>query len=269
VYCKNYLEADRVYEVNIKIVIATHKKYWMPQDKIYLPLQVGRSLHAPLGYMNDSQGDNISNRNESFCELTGLYWVWKNVQADYKGLVHYRRHFTNRCFWKNSKDVVYTGLDFERAFTNVDIILPSRRRYYIETNQTHYAHAHYNADILITRESICRQCPQYLEQFDYQMERTSAHMFNMMVMRSDYFDSYCAWLFKILFDVEQHTDISHYSAVQGRLYGYLSELLLDVWIETNQLPYKEVHVSFMEPQNWLKKGGGFLLRKFWNVENYK
>ena len=86
-------------------------------------------------------------------------------------------------------------------------------------------------------------------------------MFNMFVMRRDLLDGYCRWLFYILSEVERRTDISHYDPVEARIYGYLSELLLDIWLETNSVPYKEVQVRFMERQNWVKKGGAFLKRK--------
>ena len=84
----------------VKIVVATHKKYKMPKDEMYLPLHVGAAGKVDacgnpldLGYQKDNTGDNISGKNASFCELTGLYWAWKNLDADYIGLAHYRRHF--------------------------------------------------------------------------------------------------------------------------------------------------------------------------------
>ena len=77
----------------IKIIVATHKKYKMPNDSIYLPVQVGTENKESLGYQPDNDGENISSKNPYFCELTGLYWAWKNLDADYIGLSHYRRHF--------------------------------------------------------------------------------------------------------------------------------------------------------------------------------
>lgn len=63
--------------MNTKIIIATHKLYDMPQDDIYLPVHVGREGKEPLPYQPDNTGDNISDKNASYCELTGLYWAWK------------------------------------------------------------------------------------------------------------------------------------------------------------------------------------------------
>ena len=75
-------------KADIKIVIAAHKPYVMPEDKIYLPVQVGSEGKQNIGFQRDNEGDNISEKNPSFCELTGLYWAWKNLDADYIGLAH-------------------------------------------------------------------------------------------------------------------------------------------------------------------------------------
>ena len=79
---------------DVKIIIATHKEYRMPKDKVYLPLQVGAEGKKSIGYKKDNTGKNISEKNPFFCELTGLYYAWKNLKYDYIGLVHYRRHLT-------------------------------------------------------------------------------------------------------------------------------------------------------------------------------
>ena len=87
----------------------------------------------------------------------------------------------------------------------------------------------------------------------------------MFVMKKEYFRQYCEWLFDILFELEKRLDISDYSENDARVFGFVSERLLDVWIDTNQLDYRNLSVEFMEKQNWLKKGGNFLLRKINNV----
>ena len=91
-------------------------------------------------------------------------------------------------------------------------------------------------------------------------------MFNMFVMRRDYFTDYCQWLFDVLTELEKRIDISNYNPAEARVYGYISELLLDVWLEANNLEVYEQNVAFLEPQNWLKKGGLFLKRKFFHNE---
>ncbi|MDY6007062.1 MAG: DUF4422 domain-containing protein, partial [Gemmiger sp.] len=78
------------------IIVATHKPYWVPDDPMYLPVQMGHAIHPAIGYIGDDTGENISERNANFCELTGLYWAAHNIDSDYIGIVHYRRYFASR-----------------------------------------------------------------------------------------------------------------------------------------------------------------------------
>lgn len=249
--------------MNIKILVATHKKYWMPNDDVYLPIHVGKKGNQDLGYIGDNTGDNISLKNPNYCELTAVYWAWKNLKADYIGLVHYRRYFTNHNFrdCEKKKQDILTKTDFENILNDVDIIVPDKRKYYIETIRSHYNHSYYEKDLNETEKIVKELYPEYEKAFIKVMNRTWAHMFNMFVMRRDYFDEYCKWLFTILFELEKRIDISNYTVMEARVFGFISELLLDVWLETKQIRYKEVNVSFMEKQNWMKKGTLFLKRK--------
>lgn len=65
----------------------------MPKDSIYLPVHAGAAGKAniSLSYQRDDEGENISLKNPNYCELTALYWLWKNSKAEYLGLAHYRR----------------------------------------------------------------------------------------------------------------------------------------------------------------------------------
>lgn len=250
--------------MNIKILVATHKKYWMPDDDVYLPIHVGKENKDNLGYIGDNTGDNISIKNPNYCELTAIYWAWKNLEADYIGLVHYRRYFTkhNLRNCEKKKQDILTKNDFENILKDVDIIVPDKRKYYIETIRSHYNHSYYEKDLNETECIIKEIYPEFSRAFNKVMNRTWAHMFNMFVMRKDYFDEYCEWLFTILFELEKRIDISNYTVMEARVFGFISELLLDVWLETKQIKYREVNVSFIEKQNWLKKGYLFLKRKF-------
>lgn len=249
--------------MNIKILVATHKKYWMPEDEVYLPIHVGKEGKQDLGYIGDNTGNNISIKNPNYCELTAIYWAWKNLEADYIGLVHYRRYFTkhNLRNCEKKKQDILTKNDFENILKDVDIIVPDKRKYYIETIRSHYNHSYYEKDLNETECIIKEIYPEFSRAFNKVMNRTWAHMFNMFVMRKDYFDEYCEWLFTILFELEKRIDISSYTVMEARVFGFISELLLDVWLETKQVKFKEVNVSFMEKQNWLKKGTLFLKRK--------
>ena len=249
---------------NIKLIVATHKKYDMPKSDIYLPLQVGAEGKEKLGYEVDNIMDNISTKNPYYCELTGLYWAWKNLDADYIGLVHYRRHFASkeRTSSKKRIDRVLTEEEARKILEISDIVLPKKRNYYIENLYSHYEHTMFVEPLEITRKIIEEKYPNYLVEFDKLHKRTSAHMFNMFIMKKDILNDYCTWLFDILFELEKRIDVSKYDAFHARFFGRVSELLLDVWINTNDIKYKEIKVLNIEKVNWLKKGTAFLMAKF-------
>ena len=246
---------------DIKIIVATHKEYWMPSDSMYLPLHVGREGKADLGYNGDNTGDNISLKNPNYCELTGLYWAWKNLKADYIGLVHYRRHFSNSRIFEGKKKKVISQVDLEPKLRKSPILVPVPRQYWIETNYSQYSHAHHAVDLDITREIILERYPSYLYAFDTCMKRTIGHRFNMFIMQYNFLDSYCAWLFDILFELETRLDLSNYSQNDSRVFGFVGERLLDIWLDANGYQYKEIPYVFLENQHWLKKGYAFLSRK--------
>ena len=250
----------------IKIIIATHKKYKMPEDKIYLPIQVGAEGKDELGYQKDNEGENISLKNPYYCELTGLYWAWKNLNADYIGLSHYRRHFFGlKKTPKKEEEKFKALLTKEQAndiLERVDIILPKERKYYIENLYAHYEHTLYGEHLEETEKIIKEKYPEYLAEFNKLHKRTSAHMFNMFIMKKDLLNQYCEWLFDILFELEKRIDVTKYDSFHARFFGRVSELLLDVWINTNNYKYEEVKVIDMQNVNWLKKGTSFLIAKF-------
>ena len=187
---------------NIKIIIATHKKYFMPNDEIYIPVHVGSKGKESIGYQRDDDGENISEKNPYFCELTGLYWAWKNLKADFVGLIHYRRFFSTKGFFnrKNiSLDELYLSeKEAQNLLQNYDIIVPKKRKYYIETLYSHYANTMHKEHLDETRKIISEICSQYTDSFDLVMKQTSGYMFNMFVMPKNLVDEYCGWLFPIL-----------------------------------------------------------------------
>ncbi len=251
--------------MNITILIAAHKKYWMPAEDIYMPLHVGAEGKDPLPYTPDNTGDNISAKNPNYCELTGLYWAWKNLTADYIGLCHYRRYFGKNVSTKDiekKKAAIFHRKDYEALLAKYDVILPRKRCYYIETVRSQYEHAHYKKDLDEVEKIIAEKYPGYSDAFERVMSRRSLHILNMFVMKKSLFDEYAAWLFDILFTLESRIDTSAYDPYEARIYGFLSERLFNVWLERQHLRKKEVSVVFLETVDWPKKIRDFLKRKF-------
>lgn len=252
--------------MNIKVIVASHKPYRMPSDSCYLPLHVGKAGKPPIGFQGDDTGDNISEKNANYCELTGLYWAWKNLDADYLGLVHYRRHFTQKPWLvqklRGKERCILNSREIYKLLKTTDIILPKKQNYRIESVYSHYCHTHYPQPLQETRKILEELYPSMVVSFDQVMKARSAHMFNMYIMKRSLSDEYCEFLFKVLKELESRVDISSYNAFQARVYGRISEMLLDVWILDQGYSYQEVSLMYMESVNWLKKGGRFLYSKF-------
>ncbi len=268
-------QADRK-DYSVKIIIAAHKKYRMPKDDMYLPLHVGaegkkdaQGNDLDLGYVKDNTGKNISELNPSFCELTGLYWVWNNLDDDYIGLAHYRRHFSLKKKGKDPFDSVLTYNELQPYLGIVRVFTPNKRKYYIESLYSHYEHTHYSNHLDETRKIISEKYPQYVDSYDQVIKHTYGYMFNMMIMDKKLLDDYCSWLFDILVELGKRIDMPELTAFQGRFYGRISEIVFNVWLdyqvksgEIKQSEIKEISCIHMEKINWWKKGTAFLKAKF-------
>lgn len=249
----------------VKILIATHKQYEFPNSASYVPIYVGKVLHQQqLDIQGDDTGNNISSKNGSFCELTALYWAWKNnvfPESDYIGLVHYRRYF-------KGKEVVLKGNTIASEnellvdLAQYDVIVAKKRNYYIETIYEHYKNAHHVKDLDLTKEIIKQDFPEYMIAFEKVMSGKTLHLFNMFVLNRKHFTQYCEWLFPILFKLESQIDITHYDNYQKRVFGFLAERLFNVWLVHHGLKIKEVNVVSLEGENLFKKALGLLKRKF-------
>ncbi len=246
----------------IKIVIATHKKYRMPEESMYLPLQVGAEGKEDLGFAKDNSGINISAKNYCYCELTGLYWAWKNLDCKYLGLVHYRRYFKGKAKSRDKFKKILTEKEALDLLSEHSVLLPKKRHYYIETNRSQYVHAHHSVGMMQTESVIKSYYPEYVESFYKIMKGRSGHRFNMFIMEKKLLDAYCEWLFDILGKVEANIDISGWNESEQRIFGYLSERLLDVWLEKNRIDYKDIPYMYMEKLCWSKKIFSFVKRKF-------
>jgi len=252
--------------MDIKIIIAAHKEYQMPEGSMYLPVHVGAEGKESLGYTPDNTGDNISLKNPNYCELTGLYWAWKNLDAEYYGLAHYRRHFSNGSHSRDKWERIISQAELEKKLSEYDVLLPKPRNYWIESTYSHYSHAHHAVDLDTTRAILEERYPEYIPAFDKVMGLPVGHRFNMFVMKKKYFDRWCAFLFDVLFELEKRLDISSYNQNDARVFGFVAERLIDVWLITNKVRYKDMPYVFMEDQNWIKKGGAFVKRKLGHKE---
>ena len=250
----------------LTVLVITHKDYEFPHSACYRPLFVGGKIASGLkneDFYQDNLGVNIAEKNSSFCELTGLYWAWKNgvfENNQYVGLVHYRRYFVGKTLYLKKKQIASES-ELLSILDKYDVILPRKRDYFIESIYSHYQHAHHIKDLDLTRAVITELQPEYLKSFDTVMQGRKLHLYNMFVMPSEKASEYCRWLFSILFELEERVDVTHYDNYQKRVFGFIAERLFNVWVLHNQLNVKFLPVVNLEGENLLKKAFGMIKRR--------
>ena len=209
--------------MDTKIFVMTHKKVDEIEDGLHYLMQVGKAGKEDYGYFGDDTGDNISLKNQSYCELTGIYWLWKNYKCDIIGVCHYRRFFV-----KDEKIIDKSYI--ENLIDKYSIIIPDSSCVKETSVYADYEKKHYSRDLDMCREVICELYPQYTQAFDFCMQGILMNPGNMWITKKYIFDRYCEWLFSILFEVEKRIDITSYDEYQKRVMGFLSERLFRVWL---------------------------------------
>lgn len=236
----------------MKIYIVTHKTMnsYPIQNELYCPLLVGAAGKESFVELRDDQGDNISKKNNSYCELTGLYWIWKNSNEDVVGLCHYRRYLS-KSFFSNKKNFFITKANIENILAEYDIILP-KKKYFKEKFISENSTAPSKKDMEYVRKAILDLFPEYISSFDKVMNGKSAFLYNIFICRKEIINKYCSWLFPILFAVENVIPKEDYlgDKYRQRLFGFISERLFNVWLLHNELKIKEMNVVNTEEKHF-------------------
>lgn len=252
--------------MNIKILVSTHKPYIMPNDtSIYLPVQVGcDEVNERFGYQEDNTGDNISYKHRFYSDLSAVYWGWKNLDVEYMGACHYRRYFVSKNKKNNGNklfDYILSREELEKLLKEHPVVVAKKRYYFIETIEEHFKHTHTSGDFDILRSSIQKLFPEYIDSFEKVARSRSGHLFNTFIMRKDYVDSFCSFMFPILFDVEKNIDFSNRTVFESRTCGYLGEFLLDTWLHKNNIKYQEIQIKVLGGEKIIKKAITMLYSK--------
>lgn len=261
-FCSIFIE--NIGALMNKLFVVSHKNYEFPTDNGYEPIQVGKNLNSNSIRLKDSTGDNINHLNSSFCELTALYWIWKNNQNDIIGLVHYRRYFIHKnqfILLKNKKIASSNDLSLSN---NIDLIIAKPRNYYITSIKKHYYKAHYQDDYILMRNEIIEQYPEYLIAFEQVMNGSKLSLYNMFIAKRKVIEPYFEWLFNILFALEKKIPYQDYDSYQKRVFGFMAERLFNVWIihHKNNLNIEYRAVVNIEGENLFTKGIGLLKRHY-------
>ena len=219
--------------------VITHKEY---ENKIktegYKILQVGAFKGHIQADCYDDTGENISTKNPNYCELTGLYWIWKNTNDSYVGISHYRRYFTHTF----NADRALNTEEIETLLSKYDVILPFHAKYKKTIAEDYAALSGKKEDLLKVGKIIKELYPDYYNDYQSYMNSYTGTLYNMMITTKENYDNYCKWLFSILFELEKNIDLTQYNDYQKRIYGFLAERLLNVWVIHNKLNSCEISV---------------------------
>ena len=241
----------------IKLLVCYHKKDILFNTDIILPIHVGASLsQEQIPIQRDDEGIHISEKNGSFCELTAMYWAWKNLKdVEIVGLFHYRRFFDTQRFstWRNRLERVepYTiqskfekANEYEKTLKEYDVILASPK-YLSRSVIESYGKDHAKEDMAQVEAILKELYPEYLDAFHQVMNSHHFSPFNMFITRWPIFDDYCQWLFSILFKLESQLTVSD-DPYQKRVFGFIAERLMSVYRVHHKLRIKYSPVLTLE-----------------------
>ena len=244
-----------------EIYVATHKKvnYTLPTCYRMVQVNCKKTGEHWQNYLHDDYGDNISEKNGSYCELTALYQAWKNSDADIKGLCHYRRVFSEyeeplltRVKFTNEQGMETLCIKepfIQKTLEKYDVILQMPCEPYPNDAKTDLLIWCYQKDIEVLERVVHDEYPDYWDCYQEIMQSKFLSYCNMMIAKREVFDEYCCWLFEILSKVEAQCDITSYDTQHKRIYGYLAEALLNVYAKRHKLKPKYLSVLYIEVQD--------------------
>lgn len=218
------------------------------QNDACIPIQVGyEETHIDMGIQRDNEGDNRGNKHPYYSELSGLYWLWKNVDAEYKGLFHHRRAFTFRkepmksklyflyrkfrcvlaVLFKNKEFktlhlVNVTSVEYKKNFNELieeleqkcirkyDMIVPTPAEFWPISNQRYFASVieYHIFDLL--KEIIEEYWPEFNEYWKQTIDGRKLYFANISIMRSSIFNSYATFVFGVLDKLEDKLKTENY-----------------------------------------------------------
>ena len=224
-------DSEEVHVYCAKCVVDRVLKTDISQYDWEFPIQVGAALtEQRIADITDNQGENISVKNRTFCELTALYWIWKNDKVKYAGLCHYRRHFA-----------MDRELLDKLAVSDIDVVVTIPILNFPNV-QAMYANDHCKEDWEIMMQAIHKLHPDYEKTAEQVANDVFYYAYNMFIAHKEILDDYCEWLFSILDYCEEHCQQKE-NSYQNRFMGFLSERLLTIYLLHNEEMLKIVHAK--------------------------
>lgn len=222
---------------------------------MYLPIHCGKAIsNADLGIQGDDTGDNISHMNPHYCELTAMYWAWKNLKnVDYIGLCHYRRYFKINggkkplVFFDDLQAIDEKMIDastIPSLLNKYDVILPNHKynsRSVYELFNTGTIEMLMQVFIRV----LIKMHPEYSATLYKYLNGNKVINYNMFISDWHFFDSYCTFLFPVLDAIHLRLKPMHYT-YYNRLVSMFAEILLVVYCFHEKCKIKQVPVIYLD-----------------------
>ena len=267
----------------LKVFLSYHREFPVYKSDIFEPVQVGAALtDKDLGFIKDNRGDNISELNPYYCELTGHYYILKNYidkcKENYIGFGHYRRILditkisdaeTPSIYGLNHTDSVkvFNSLEYSVLIENYDIILPCKSYMYKDTvnpilkdgTLTMYEQfkiLHKNNLLDVLKEVLCEHFPEYFEAVNECYDSKKAWFYNIYIMKKEILKEFLTWEFAVLELIGQRTDSWD---KYPRMAGFLGERLINIWLKVNngyKLGYVPVYMVDFDSE-YIKRANTF------------
>lgn len=268
-------------------------------NPIYVPVRCGAAfdLENPMGIPGDDTGDNISERRMSFCEFTVQYWAWKNVQAEYYGLCHYRRYlsFSEKRFKVDEAGMIYVPvltnggkrkyglLDaaaMEREIRKYDVIVseyapvkriptPKGKQKTVRAMwEAHVGEFFDDKALGLLFQLIDELAPEYSQSAREYFSGALHRGYNCYVLKKELFDRLCKLQFPIMFEVERRLDTTGYTQTMFRTPAFLGEMLYGIFIyhitTKEQWRVKELQLVYFRDTEKVKGPGDHIKRVTWS-----
>lgn len=258
---------------DIKLFVCCHQQAEIPNHPLLVPVQVGAAFAETRfpNFFYDDTGENISEKNRSYCELTAQYWAWKNVEADYLGFFHYRRYLYPEMGCKRPyrierradlpllEELGYGG--FAEIIRRHDLIAPIGEDMKISVRE-HYANSpcHHQRDLELMERIVRERCPEMAGAVEENLSGTVCRFGNIYIMRRQVFHRYCSWLFPLLEEFDRRADTGGYSIQEQRVDGYLAERLFGIYLTFHKGGLKMLEL----PRVHFHSGREYLQRRILN-----
>lgn len=221
--------------MKIKIFISTFGKKVLHVSN-GIPIEVGANKRNNFLYsLKDNTGDNISDENDYFGELTGLYWIWKNENIkpnDIIGFCHY------------NKSLSISDRKIKKFFK-----INYNNRPWVALPASHIR----NHDDKIVDEAFLqvlkRDYPDYYKTwfkfFDEKMQGKGCRSANMFITTGSEFKKYCTFLFGVCFKARRLLNDYKIADKNMRRYcAFAGERLLAVYLYTNNCNILDTRIKY-------------------------